>query len=84
MRVAFFGEYGCPKGNWGLSKIIKPIFSMTYNSQDIFTLELPTVDCVKEMKYNKVCDDCPVNGKIKSNIIKMWKNHPMSSTVIET
>ena len=82
MKVAFFGVYGCPKGKWGSSRIIRPIFQMHYNGQDIFNLSLPVVDCVKDEGYNKVCDDCPTNGKIESNLIKMWKNHPASNTEI--
>ncbi|KKL89887.1 hypothetical protein LCGC14_1615640 [marine sediment metagenome] len=75
MSTVYFGEYGCPKGQWGMSKIIKPEFFMNYRGQKVFNIELPVVDCIKEMDRNHICDNCPVNGKVESNLIKMWENY---------
>lgn len=73
MSVKYYGEYGCPMGKWHLSMIIQPKFSMDYNGQRISDLRLPIIDCVKDRGYKRVCDDCPLNGQIESNLIKMWE-----------
>ena len=72
---AFFAEYGCPKGKWGMSKRVYPKYTFTYRRQKIDEIDLLKEDCVKGKHRNSVCEDCPVGGLVPCGMIRIWQNY---------